>query len=97
MLNEEFSSYQILASSDTPNTIKQSANICEEDPHSPQSGYSFGYLQSDKVPGLSQLAFPLLFHVAEVVMRMCHSNWRGKNIFTLKMNTLSSVKTHISN
>ena len=110
-LNEEFINYQLLSPSDIPSTIKESANLSEEDPH--RVDILWGYLRGVKKPGTSELAFGLLFSVAEVVMSMPHSNAGEERIFSfinknktpsrssLKLEgTLSSLiiaKTHISN
>ena len=67
-LNEEFINYQLLS---PPSTIKESANLSEEDPH--KVDMFWGYFRGVKKPGRSKLAFGL-FSVAEVVMSIPHSN-----------------------
>ena len=110
-LNDKFINYQPLSPSDIPSTIKESANLREEDPH--RVDILWGYLRGVKKPGTSELAFGLLSSVAEVVMSIPHSNAGEERIFSfinknktpsrssLKLErTLSSLiiaKTHISN
>ena len=62
-LNEEFINYQQLSHD-------KSANLSEEDP----VDMLWGYLRGVKKLGTSELAFGLLFSVAEVVMYIPHSN-----------------------
>ena len=71
-LNKEFINHQLLSPSDIPSTIKESANLSEEDTH--RVDILWGYLRGVKKPGTSELAFGLLFSVAEVLMSIPHSN-----------------------
>ena len=109
-LNEEFIDYQMLSSNDIPASIKESANLREEDPH--RIDILWGYLQGVKEPGSSQPKFGLLFRVAEAVMTIPHSNAGEERIFSLinknktpsrsslkiegTLSSLILVKTHIS-
>ena len=87
-LNEEFINYQLLSPSDIPSTIKESANFSEEDPH--RVDILWGYLRGVKKPGTSELAFGLLFSVAEVVMSIPHSNAGEERIFSYQQNKTPS-------
>ncbi len=101
----------MLSSNDIPTTIKQSANVREEDPH--RVDFLWGYLRGVKEPGSSEFAFRLLFSVAEVVLTIPHSNAGEEKIFSLisknktpsrsslqlegTLSSLIVVKTHINN
>ncbi len=108
-LHEQFVSYQLLADSDIPESVKEKSG-------SDVNGYYriddlWGYLKDVKKPGTNLFEFDLLFKVAEIILTIPHSNASEERVFSLitknktpsrdslkldgTLSSLMIVKTHI--